>query len=247
MYKIRDKILLTFLSVLLIPLIIFSVLFGIYATKLLKQNKLKGFQQASTVKADEAVRLMRNTRNDIVSLSNNTFFNNYVNAAKDKGPELIKRSRLEIETAFSTFSEDKRIYDQICYIDESGREIVRVNRQGDSVYVVPSDGLQDTGHMDYFSGTNKLDEKEVYISQISLNRDDGKIEVPHKPVMKYAMPVFDNEKLRRGVLVLNVMAGNLLNSILTYTDNADIDSYLVNSEGHYLLHPEISKRWGGGR
>ena len=40
MFRIRDKILVTFLSVVIIPIIITGIFFGVYMTKLLRQDEI---------------------------------------------------------------------------------------------------------------------------------------------------------------------------------------------------------------
>ncbi|MFQ5788427.1 MAG: PAS domain S-box protein, partial [Thermodesulfobacteriota bacterium] len=90
-----------------------------------------------------------------------------------------------------------------------------------------------------------LDEGKIYISKLNLNREKGEIESPHKPVLQYATPVFDSENQKRGVFVLSVRADYLIKNILTHKFNRGLDSYFLDKEGFYLLHSDVSKRWGG--
>ena len=85
----------------------------------------------------------------------------------------------------------------------------------------------------------------MYISKLGLNREHGEIESPHKPTLRYAMPVFDREKQKRGILVLNVLADYLLKNVLAPRPSERTDSYLLDENGFYLLHPQILKQWGG--
>lgn len=245
MFKIQNKILVTFLSVVIVPLIIFSIFFVLYETKSLKQYKIDNFQQSTKSKMEEAIYFTRHKEKDIISLSNNLFFMNLIDAIARRDTMQINRWKFDVEILFKTFSESRGIYDQIRYIDESGREIVRVDLGSKNYgHIVPTEGLQDKSHRYYFKEAIKLNEGEVYVSALDLNREHGEIETPHRPMLRYAIPVFDRENQNRGILVLNVLVDFLLKN-LARKHIKGVDSYLLDREGFYILHPEISKRWGG--
>ena len=66
MFKIRDKILLTFLSVVIIPII--STFFALHATKSLKKSNLDDFRQSTRNKFEQAVYFTRNKEKDMNKL-----------------------------------------------------------------------------------------------------------------------------------------------------------------------------------
>ncbi len=246
MFKIRDKILVTFLSVVIIPIIITGTFFGIYITKYLKRDKIVEFQQSTKSKSEKVVYFMRSIENDIVSLGNNVFLLNLIEAIKSNDTEQINRCKFEVGTLFRMFSESRGIYDQICYIDESGNEIARVNLKGERhSQIVTSEELQNKSHRYYFREAKKLKAGNIYVSQLDLNRESGVIEVPYKPVLRHATPVFDRKKQNRGILVLNVLADFVFKHILMDEDIKGTNSFLLDREGFYLLHSDITKQWGG--
>ncbi|MFQ5963511.1 MAG: PAS domain S-box protein [Candidatus Scalinduaceae bacterium] len=244
MFIKRNKILVTPLSVVVVLLIIISIIFGVYTTKSLKRNKIEDFQQTTKNKTEKAVAFLRSIENDIIFLGNNLFLLNMIDAIAGKDTDQIKRLRFEVENLFKTFSESRKIYEQIRYIDRAGREIVRVNLEEKSAFIVPSEELQDKSRRYYFKEAMSLKEGNIYVSQLDLNIEYGEIELPHKPMLRYSIPVFDREKRKRGILVLNVLADFLLKNILAHEYIKDVDSFLLDKRGFYLLHPEISKRWG---
>lgn len=245
MFKIRNKIHVISPSIVIVLLIIISVFFGIYTATYIRRDKIKDFQYTTQSKSEEAVEFLRSIEKDIIFLNNNIFLSNLIDAMERKDTAQINHCKFEVEMLFKTFSESRRIYDQIRYIDITGHEIVRVDIEGKDAYVVPQEELQDKGHRYYFKEAVKLDEGNIYVSELDLNREEGLIEAPYKPMLRYAIPVLDREKQTRGILVLNVLADYLLKNILTDKFLNGTDSYLLNRDGFYLLHPEISKQWGG--
>ena len=182
---------------------------------------------------------------DIRSLSNNPFLLNMIDAIEREDTEQINHHKSEVEVLFKTISEGSGIYDQIRYIDETGIEVVRVNLSyRDYADIVSPEELQNKSHRYYFKEAIRLNEGEIYISKLDLNKEHGEVKSPHKPMLRYAIPIFDSEKQKRGILVLNVLADYLLKNVLTHRFIEGTDSYLLDKEGFYLLHPKISKRWG---
>lgn len=134
-------------------------------------------------------------------------------------------------------------YMQLRYLDDSGREIVRVDSDGQNVRVIAEDRLQDKGDRGYFQETIALAPQSVYVSALDLNRERGQIERPLKPVIRYATPVFDAAGTRRGIVIANLFAQPILEPLQAAEEGA-IVPMLVNSDGYYLYHPNAEKRWG---
>ncbi|MFQ5964158.1 MAG: ATP-binding protein [Candidatus Scalinduaceae bacterium] len=245
MFKIRDKILVTFLSVVIIPLIITGTFFGIFTTKYLGQDKIVDFQKSTKHKADKSIHFMRSIENDIISLSNNVFLLNLIEATKNKNSKQIKRYKYEVEMLFKTFSESRVIYDSMSYINESGHEIVRTKLEKEHAYIIPPERLQDKNLMSYFKGALGMKKGDVYVSKLDLNSEDSEIVEGHKPILRYATPVFDKEKQNRGIIVLNIKTDFILKNILAYEYLRGADSYLLDKEGYYFLYPDTTRHWSG--
>ena len=67
------------------------------------------------------------------------------------------------------FSTQRRIYDQIRFLDANGDEKIRVNFDNNKGYSVPEKDLQNKKNRYYFTETVKLNEESVYISPLDLN------------------------------------------------------------------------------
>jgi signal transduction histidine kinase len=146
---------------------------------------------------------------------------------------------------FSAFSEDRKVYDKIRLLSESGMEQVRVNHFNDKQLFVRREDLQDKGTRYYFKESIVLDEHELFFSPLDLNVEHGKIESPIKPVIRVATPVFDSENTKRGVLILNYLASTMLDRLDTLVSAEARNEYtLVNKDGYWLDNPDPDKEWG---
>jgi diguanylate cyclase (GGDEF)-like protein len=79
---------------------------------------------------------------------------------------------------------------------------------------------------------------------LDLNVERGKVEQPLKPMIRFGTPVFDDFKSKRGIVLINYLAANLLKLIKAERGNAQSINMLVNSDGYWLLHPEKKKERG---
>ena len=78
------------------------------------------------------------------------------------GSNRIKAKILLAEN-YLMFSQKKRLYDQIRFLDESGMEIVRINFYNGKPAIVPDDQLQDKGRRYYFEDTFIIASGEVFV------------------------------------------------------------------------------------
>ncbi len=156
-----------------------------------------------------------------------------------------KEHREELGKEYVGFSKNKKLDDQIRYIDESGMEIVRVNFNNGNPYIVPDSKLQYKANRYYFEDTFKLKKHEIYVSPFDLNIEQGKIEQPIKPMIRFATPVYDKEDKKRGILILNYLGNYLIDNIKITSTNKNIAlPLLVNSGGYYIIGIKPEEEWG---
>jgi hypothetical protein len=135
-------------------------------------------------------------------------------------------------------------YDQLRWIDESGMERIRVNsKEGHTVLAAPSE-LQNKSGRYYFEDARKLDFGKVYVSELDLNIENGKIEIPYKPVLRYSTPATECHGDRQGVIVLNRLGSDLINNFKTFTKASAGDVMLLNRDGFILSSPRTEDEWG---
>jgi len=76
---------------------------------------------------------------------------------------LSSKDYTAIATNWAEFSSQRRIYDQIRFIDVNGDEKIRINIGEDGGYIVPESVLQNKKDRYYFTETVKLKEEDVYV------------------------------------------------------------------------------------
>ncbi len=149
----------------------------------------------------------------------------------------------QAERQWLAFSDRKRTYDQIRFLDADGNERVRVNYDSSGAYLVDRSELQNKADRYYFTDTIGLKENQVYISKMDLNIENNTIEQPIKPMIRFSTPYFVNGELR-GIIILNYMADDMLRQIRQAASTGEGSFFLLNSDGYWLLNSgDPGKEW----
>ncbi|BEQ13896.1 sensor domain-containing diguanylate cyclase [Desulfoferula mesophila] len=145
---------------------------------------------------------------------------------------------------FFTFSKVKNKYDQVRLLNAQGMEIVRVNYDRGHPAIVSRDQLQNKAKRYYFADTFAMGKGEVFVSPFDLNIENGVVEKPLKPMIRFGMVVFDPEGNKRGVVLLNYLGDRLL-KLLEQAGKAMFGQpLLLNRKGYWIMGPQKSDDWG---
>jgi len=148
-----------------------------------------------------------------------------------------------IENEFINLSKSRRLYDQIRLIDPAGNEMVRVNFVNGAPIIVPRRKLQNKFNRYYFTETSKLAKGKTYISPIDLNVENGKVEVPYKPMIRFGTPLYDSSGAFRGVIILNYLGKILIDQFKRQMELAPGAGGLINSDGYWLSSSNSNDEW----
>lgn len=155
-----------------------------------------------------------------------------------------------LEQIFSTHIQANGALFQLRLLDTNGQEQVRVNRYNkDEIMVVSGGDLQNKYETEYVQKAVSIDNDEVYISSISLNREGAppEIELPYRPVIRYVKPIVNETTGERGgYLIANVSVTSLFSLLDTLADNQG-ELWVVDYHGYYIEHPNEFKLWGSPR
>jgi len=173
---------------------------------------------------------------DLRYLSQHNALRNYL-ASPDRN------SSLGLATEYQGLARQKRIYDQIRFIGLDGREEVRVNFNQGKPEIVAGSKLQDKHDRYYFQETLWLSPGQIYVSPLDLNIDQGRIDQPPKPIIRFATPVADNQGLIRGMVVLNYL-GQRLRDKLHMLEGQVAKIWLLNPQGYWLMGSAPEDEWG---
>ncbi len=145
---------------------------------------------------------------------------------------------------FLIFSQQKKIYDQVRFIDHTGMEQIRINYNDGTPAIVPTEKLQFKGERYYFKDTLKIQADEIFISPFDLNIEQGVIEEPRKPMIRFGAPVINNKDEKLGIIMLNYLGAAILEDMYESKAQAPGHRSLLNQGGYWLLGPDREKEWG---
>ncbi|NET07229.1 MAG: methyl-accepting chemotaxis protein [Symploca sp. SIO2B6] len=249
--KLQNQILVLLVFSTIIPIAIVGY-HGIYtSTNTLLKLAQKELEEDLEVKAEYIEDAIRGIDEDVVVLSKTPPIDDIIQArASGKVNEKYQSSYNDLikklQGNFRELIKSEPQIIQVRYLDENGQEVVRLNSDGTSTNIeaVPEAQLQNKREAFYFTETMKLAQEEVYVSPIEFNREQGKVQEPFQPVLRYATPVFDSNGNRRGIIVANLSAEAFIKPIEESDFHEGEKLMLVNSQGYYLSHPESDKEWG---
>jgi len=154
-----------------------------------------------------------------------------------------------LENDFLEFLKQSTAYYQLGYIDKEGNEIVKIEFDEKTYKIIPKENLENRKEEVYFAETLNFNEGEVFISQINLNTKNGEIEnrgtreyPEYVPIILTAVPTFNENREKTGVIFLSFYADYFLNDIRNFQREEE-GIFLINEEGYYLAHPDREKEF----
>lgn len=115
-------------------------------------------------------------------------------------------------------------YDQFRYLDLNGKEFFRAERFGNDSIVIGEP--QNKQGYTYVKDGLELKQNQIYLSQISLNRENGVIEKPNKPVIRAVAPIYDVNKNKIGLVVINFKMKRFLDQLKSKITDTNV--YLLD-------------------
>lgn len=227
--SIRTKLVIAFALLGVVPVAVVGGYGAAFSFSLLNQTVLDGLREGVALKAGEVQQFLETVRDDVVFLTRLPVVQSLVAV----GPKPSRATVDAVERAVLAFSRSRKAYYQIRYLDERGREIVRVDFDGERHQVVPAAGLQDKSDRYYFREAMGLPVGAVYVSPMDLNEEWGQVERPPKPVVRYATRVVDARGEPRGIVIVNLYASKILAQVASLRRERGT-VFLVDSQGVYL-------------
>jgi PAS domain S-box-containing protein len=137
---------------------------------------------------------------------------------------------------------------------QGGREITRVERLKDGIAVLADSKMQQKGDRPYFQEAIRTPRGSVYLSDIELNEEEGKIVKPEIPVLRAAGPVYLPDGQLFGIVVINkdmrhrfermqeILAGRY--SLFLFNERGELLMY-TNAERLFVLPAHSGSRLEG--
>lgn len=187
---------------------------------------------------------LQGVQSDMFYLRDSSAMSLYLSALKQGDSDSQALMLKNLQTSLLSFSDRKKIYHQVRFLDKTGQEVVRVDRPNVDSKLIEGGQLQNKKGRYYFDNTITLPKDSLLVSPLDLNQERGKIELPICPTIRYATPVFAADGDLKGIVILNVLASNLL-KLISGQDNDDENLLFIEKSGFYYYHPDENKTWGG--
>ncbi|MFM6191881.1 MAG: methyl-accepting chemotaxis protein [Planktothrix sp.] len=249
--KSQTKFLYLLIASIVFPVLAVSSFNIINSRQYLMDSVIRSMKNEEHNSGETLNLFMENFKSDILYLSETPPIQGIVRARDNKGIDPQDKSTYanwidRLTIIFKSFLRNRPYYDQLRYLDEDGNELLRVNVVNGQVNVVPAQNLRNRVSLEYFQKTTALKSGQVYVSPINLNRENNQIEVPYKPIIRYATPIYNQAGENRGIVIANI----LIERLFELADNDNLNSelkqqfFVVNENGYYLRHPISEKEWG---
>jgi len=249
--SIVHKLSLVSISLVLISASVVGALFYYKTTELLVKNTLNEISENIHDSGELLQNIINNQKGDVLFLESTPPIQGILRTQSGKifdepGKSTYSLWISRLQSIFQPILKRKTSYLSIRFIDKNGQELVHVGRIDSKVVIFPEKLLQDKSNRNYFRNTISLAEGEVYLSEINLNREFGKVTTPHQEVLRVATPVYNEATGESdGILVITAEIGQKLRDIQQRIhEKTRSNIYITNDRGGYLLHPDSSKSYG---
>ncbi len=168
-------------------------------------------------------------------------------AARRNLQELIRQtdsSQADFIEELKLFVRTKKTYDQIRLINSLAQEVLRINDKNGQPQVVMPRELQSKSQRYYMQASVQLKPGQTYVSPLDLNIENGQIQVPYQPTIRFISPIFGDQKNLDGFLAINYNANDLIHEFRLACTGVVSTCTLVNPEGYWVIGPTPDQEWG---
>ncbi|MDC0932455.1 response regulator [Arcobacteraceae bacterium] len=245
--SIKNKIFFIFTTVILLSVTIvgyfgYNSASNAYINSALALNT--NITKAKVIEMEESISFIPA---DIDFIANSFALHKYLSWKSIGETKKMNSWRNAFDIIIKDFMNKKNVYYKMRFLDIDGKEIMSYSydKNKDTVTVIEDKNLQDKKNRDYFKKAILLNNGEYFLSEMNLNIENKKIEVPFIPVLRYSTPIVDKNGEKKGVLVFNLFADELLKLIHDLEEiQDDRDYYLLDKNADYLYHKNHEYQWG---
>ncbi|QGY46853.1 hypothetical protein GM418_25295 [Maribellus comscasis] len=207
-----------------------------FSTEKRIKNEIKAEERYTCLKTSDITNeIVRQIKSDVLFLTRQTKL-------------FSEQSRYEFEKhlveTYYEFALSKETYNQIRYIDVSGKEKVRINYTEGKAEIVDKGKLQDKSKRYYFQEIKSLPQDSVFFSPMDLNVEKDTIEVPFKPMIRIGSPVFNRQKELTGMVVVNFFGDIIIDKLISEDESNNGELLFLNKNGYYFIGLEKDVEWG---
>jgi diguanylate cyclase (GGDEF)-like protein/PAS domain S-box-containing protein len=216
--------------------IIFGIIISLFGSVISYTFQINDIQIELDKKAKEIFEIkidsnlkpaIENINNIVESLANNKTIRDYISSNNP-------HKKNELEEIFHVVTNSNNIIMQTRLLDKNGQELIQVDRKHETEdsFLIEQKDLQNKRDSDYFTLLSNSKKEEIYYSNLDLNMEHGKIQIPYKPTLRVAIPIIQNNEFT-GAVIVNILMNNLFNAI---RKSSAFDHYIIDKDKNYILH-----------
>lgn len=228
------RIYFAFLLAAVIPTAIAGIIGVTLSLHTLREETLRNLQQEVRVRAQGVSLFFDQLGAELLYLADASALAELRAARREGDAARIRVATARLERDYATLAAAYPHIYQIRFIGADGRELIRVDRQGDVATIVPVERLQNKADRYYFNEAMRRPQGRLYLSPLDLNVEHGMLEQPVRPVIRVATPIGEGAGAKDGVLIINLHADILLAQIDQMASARSGTAYLFDRAGHFL-------------
>lgn len=181
------------------------------------QQAVKRFQIEAESRVRTVDEFLDAVRRDLLFLSRSKMLRELATASG-----AVVNPRDQVVEELLAFSEGRRAFYQVRYIDETGREVLRLNVTDGRADAVDPDELQDKSQRYYVQDALSQAPGHIYVSHMDANIEHGVVEEPRRSMIRFAARVAGLDGEPRGILVLNIDADYIFSLLGTLPTDTEV-------------------------
>lgn len=220
------------LLVLILPLIclpIATVGYFSFQASVERVDRLVRHEQMVQVKATagEINDIFYDCRLDLETIASLPVLEDYHHALAFRLSAEAEFNHDNIVRLFSDFIERTTYYHQIRYVDNRGRELIKVDREGAVT------DLRDQHAKAFFQHARNIGKENLHISNIVRSESEGDL------VIHWAKPIFSGLREFAGVVVIDLDYGKILRMVRQIQVEERGYAFLIDEIGRLIAHPRF--------
>ena len=192
-------------------IVLISIIFYSLALREIKQEVLADLDQQLFSHKHAFNEKLQELTNDILFLKRVPPIQGIIRSTQNNGIDPLDGSTLDLwltrlETIFESYLESTEAAYQVRYIGlaNDGLELVRAEQTISGIEIIHKNQLQKKGNRNYFNDITTLKINSIYFSDITLNRENGAIEIPYNPTLRVAITVNAQDSTLFGFVIINM-------------------------------------------
>jgi len=225
--KIKNKFLIWFIIIAMLPVVVIQL----FVFTRLSDQLVQGFVQDLSIDNERAYNEVNGKLDEykslVISLTKLPPLEEMYMEEDTDPDDSFDKGVERLGAIFAAFIESDNNIDQVTFLNLDGFEVVRANNLNGAPLISDKAELQDKSNEYYYTRGIWQERGTIFMSDFDLSIENGVVETPEKPVIKYASPVYVGENLV-GLVVISIIETRLLQKLRD-------DTIILNQDGNYIF------------